>query len=433
MNEIKLTTKASYLWQWGKLLSMTGAAQVLVQGSSLVGGILVIRLLPASEYALYTLANTLLGSMVVLADSGIGAGVMAQGGKVWQNPSQLGAVVATGLKLRLRLAVGSLVLALPLLAYLLLHHGASALMTTLIVLALIPAFFAALSDTLWEVAPKLHQRVKPLQKNQLAVSSGRLVLTALTLFTCPWTFVALLANGLPRLWGNKQLKALSGELLDLNQTPDPAVQKELLGMVKRILPYTLYYCVSGQITIWLLSFLGSTASIARIGALDRLSVVVTVFSTLFTTLISPRFARLTGDRSQLFRHFLRIQLGLLVVAFCTIAGVRMAATPILWVLGPEYAGLEGELTLNMTGNCLNWIAGSTYALYSSRGWAMKPLVSIPLSLIPIVAGTWFLEVGTLLGVITLNVCIACVQVCVSLTYSCFKISQIPRQTDPAAF
>src|SRR5438045_2535474 len=44
-------------FEWGKLISITGAAQIIVQLTGLISGIIVIRLLPTQEYALYTLAN----------------------------------------------------------------------------------------------------------------------------------------------------------------------------------------------------------------------------------------------------------------------------------------------------------------------------------------------------------------------------------------
>ena len=86
--------------QWVKLVSVTGGAQIMVQGLGFLSGILIIRLLPTSEYALYTLANTMLGAISILADSGISNGVMATGGKVWLNRVELGKVMVTGMELR---------------------------------------------------------------------------------------------------------------------------------------------------------------------------------------------------------------------------------------------------------------------------------------------------------------------------------------------
>ena len=161
--KLKQHPKYDTIVSWGKLISITGSAQIIVQAVGFVCGILVIRLLPTQEYALYTLANTMLGTMTMLSDAGISTGVMAQGGKVWQNREKLGVVMATGLDLRRKFAIGSLILSTPILLYLLLHNGASWLMAIMIVLSLIPAFYAALSDSLLEIVPKLNQTILPLQ------------------------------------------------------------------------------------------------------------------------------------------------------------------------------------------------------------------------------------------------------------------------------
>ncbi len=74
------------MYGWGKLISVTGSAQVLIQALGFISGIIIIRLLPTEEYAFYTLANTMLGTMNILSDAGVSTGVMAQGGKVIMNP-----------------------------------------------------------------------------------------------------------------------------------------------------------------------------------------------------------------------------------------------------------------------------------------------------------------------------------------------------------
>jgi hypothetical protein len=181
---------------WIKLISITGGSQTIIQVLGLLSGIIVIRLLSINEYALYTIANTMLGTMSILADGGISTGVLSQGGKVWHDRQKLGAVIVTGLYLRKKFAIGSLILAVPILIYLLKHNGASWLNCILISLTLIPAFFAALSDSLYEVAPKLLQDIVALQKNQLVANISRFLLLAGSLFLLPWTFIALLGNGI---------------------------------------------------------------------------------------------------------------------------------------------------------------------------------------------------------------------------------------------
>ena len=83
-------------------------------------------------------------------------------------------------------------ISIPILIFLLRHHGASWSMSVLIVACLIPAFFTALSGTLLQIVPKLNQDVLPLQKNNLVANIGRLG-ALLSLFVFPWAFVAVLA------------------------------------------------------------------------------------------------------------------------------------------------------------------------------------------------------------------------------------------------
>ena len=190
LKNIKLKSIREYtgyrnLVSWIRLVSITSTAQIFVQGVGFISGILIIRLLEVEEYALYTLANTMLGTMCLLADGGISAGVMSQGGRVWQDKEKLGQILATGLELRKKFAVGSLIVCIPILIYLLRSHDASWLMVTLISLSLIPAFISQLSDTILGIPPKLHQAIPELQKNQVMVGFGRLVLTAGFIFIFP--------------------------------------------------------------------------------------------------------------------------------------------------------------------------------------------------------------------------------------------------------
>ncbi|HEX8608429.1 MAG TPA: polysaccharide biosynthesis protein, partial [Pedobacter sp.] len=263
--------KYAKLFEWGKLVSLTGSAQILIQAVGMITGIVIIRMLTTQEYAYYTIANTMLGTMTILADGGVSIGVMNQGGKVWNDKQQLGAVMSTGLALRRVFGIYSLMISVPILAYLLWHQGAGPWTILLIVLTLIPAFFAAMSDSLLEIFPKLNQDIKSLQVNQVTVSILRLALSCISVFFLPFTFIAILAGGIPRLYGNYKLKAIAHKFAEEGQVPDEQRKKDMLKIVRATLPGAIYYCLSGQITIWLISIFGTASSIAQVGALGRFS------------------------------------------------------------------------------------------------------------------------------------------------------------------
>lgn len=422
-NQLSNNPKYTKTLQWVKLVSVTGFAQVFVQAVSLFSGILVIRMLQPEEYALYTLANTMLGTMTVLADGGISTGVMSQGGRVWQDRDQLGTVLATGMDLRRKFAIGSLLVSIPVLIYLMQHHGASWLMSVLIVLSLIPSFFMALSGTILQIAPKLRQDIAPLQKNQVYMNIGRLVLLALTIFIFPFAFVAVLAAGLPQIWGNMNLRKISAGYADWHKKPDPEIRQNIMKMVRRLLPMGIYTCLSGQITIWLISIFGTTKGVAQLGALDRLSMALSFITIVFGTVILPRFSRLPNNKGLLMRRFVQIQGGLLAMSVCIVFTAWLFSAQILKILGPNYSNLTSEVVLKITISCLGIIAASTFSLFTSRSWAINPFISIPVSIASIAFGVAFIDVSSLHGVLCMNIMIQLIQVVMNVSYTFLKISK----------
>ncbi len=408
---------------FGKLAGITGSAQLVIQAISFASGILVIRLLPTREYALYTLANTMLGTMIVLADGGIASGVMSQGGRVWQDRDRMGAVLATGLGLRRKFAVGSLLVAAPILLYLLRHHGASWPMAAMLVAALIPAFLTALSGNLLEIAPRLHQDITTLQKTQVATNFGRLAMLCLMLFAFPWAFVAVLAAGLPQIWGNWRLRTVSLAYADWRQPSDPAVHQEILAVVKRLLPDAIYFCLSGQITVWIISLVGSTAAVAQVGALGRLTMALVLFRVIIGTLVTPRFARLPSNSPLLPKRFFQLLASIAVLGLGIVGGTWLLSKQLLWVLGKDYANLRTELVLSMAAGSIDLLYGAAFSLCTFRSWVINPLIFIPVSILSIATSVVLFNVSTLKGIITLNVFVVSVQLIMMVIYSVVKMRQ----------
>lgn len=422
--KFKQHPKYDTIVSWGKLISITGSAQIILQFVGFASGILVIRLLPVQEYAFYTIANTMLGTMSILADGGISTGVMAQGGKVWKDKQKLGAVIATGLYLRRKFAIVSLIVSTPILIYILLHNGSSWLMAVMIALSLIPAFYAALSDSLLSVGSKLHQAILPLQKNQVAVGLGRLILSAVTLFVFPWTFVAILASGIPRIYGNIELKKISEGFVDLAKKPDPTVQKEIIKLVKRMLPSQIYYSLSGQITLWIISIIGSVTTVAELGALGRIAVLFTLFSTIVGTLLVPRFARLENTKPLLIKKYTQILFITFLIMFLVAFVASIFSNQLLWILGSGYAKLNFELILNIIISCIAVLSGISFALYSSRGWVLHPLIPLIKNVLVIVICAFTLDLTTLVGALYMNILLIFTSMMMNVLYGYYNLFKI---------
>ena len=414
---------------WGKLVTITGSSQMIVQATGALSGLLIIRFLPIEEYALYTIANTMLGTMTMLSDSGIANGVMAEGGKVWKDRTRLGKVLQTGLNLRRKFGLVSLLVAIPILVYLLRDHGAGWLTVVLITLGLIPAFYANLSDAMLAVAPRLHQDIKPLQGNFLQVSFGRLILNGLFVFIFPFTFIALFANSIPRLYGNFRLRKIASKFLDIDEKPDKEIRKEIIVSVKRTMPIVIYYCISGQLAIWLISFFGTTTSISKLGAMGRLAMVFSVVISLFSTLIVPRFSRMKESRSKLRSIFLTVQAFTLVISIFMIFAVFLFSDQILWVLGKDYYDLNYELVLVAIANGLGLMTGICSQLTISRGWYLKPVYIIGLNFVSTVVSIALLNLKTLQGVLYFNIVVSSVHYGLMFVYGNLMINKSKKRTD----
>ena len=415
--------KDSNLFTIIKLFIVTGGAQILIQAIGFISGIMVIRLLSPQEYAYYVLANTVLGTMVVLADGGVSSGVMSQGAKVWQDKIKLGLVFSTGIHLRKRFAVFSLILSTPILVYLLLSNGASIPATILICVTLIPAFYAGLWDSLLVIIPQLHQSIVPLQKNQIMVGVLRLVLSGLSLIIFPWSFVAILAGGLPRIYGNIKLRKLNKEHIIETEEVDPVVKKDILKIVKKFMPGAIYYSLSGQITMWLLSVFGNTTSIAQIGALGKFGMILTLVTAITSTLVIPRFARLPIYKNNLIARYFQILSGLFLLMFLVIVVTYLFPNQILWILGGDYKDLQYELILCILGACLGVSADIAFGLLSSRGWMYNPILYISVNILSIIALALTLDITTLRGALWMNVVIGSVLLLMNIViflYNYFK-------------
>ena len=387
---------------WFKLIAITGSAQVAVQALGFVCGILMIRLLPVQEYAWYVLANTMLGAMTVLADGGISQGVMSEGGKVWQDKDKLGVVLATGLDLRRKFAIVILIISLPILLFLLIDNEASWLTSIMIALSLIPAFYASLSDTLLQIVPKLHQNIGALQRNQLVVGIGRLLLIFGTLFLFPFTYVAIIANGIPRVYGNFRLYKIAAEHSNKGK-PDSQVRANILEIVKRILPGSIYFAISGQLLIWIISIFGETESIAQVGGLMRYGILFSLLSTIIATIFIPDFSKLPNSKKILRKHYFRYLFGLIFLVIIIVGLVYLFSTPLLWVLGDAYANLKYELLLLIIASGLSFISGSMFNFGSAKGWPSSPVFLIPVNISFVIIGVVVFNMNILTEVLFFNI------------------------------
>ena len=365
--------------KWARLVGITGGGQVAVQLLAFASGLAVIRLLSVEEYAFYTLAMTMLGAMGVIADGGVSAGVMVEGGKTWRDKQKLGAVISCGMQLRRKLAVPSLALGLPLLILLLLRNGATWTVAVGICVVLVPAFLTVLSTPILDAPLRLHQ-VWPLAR--INVGNGLLRLAGMVPLLMAWPAAAgaILVNGVSAVVANHRIRRVAMPYAEVRAQASPEINAQIVALVRRMMPNTIYYSFSSQLTIWLVSVFGSAAAIAQVGALSRIGLVLAVVKAVIMTLLVPRFTKLGADSPLMVRRFIQVQSLLWLLSIVMLASVYVFAKPILWLLGPEYDDLHAELLIMTAASLCGLAAFTAEKLSQSRGWVIPPQYFIPCAL-----------------------------------------------------
>jgi len=382
-------------------LMFTASAQAVIQLLGLVTGLMVVRLLPVREYAYYTIANAVLGTMNVLSDSGIADSLIAQGGRVWRDRRALGGLIAAGLGLRKRFALLAGAVSLPALYVLLLRQGATGVAALLVAASIVPLYASGLTGQLLQLIPRLHQQSGRLQRILVAGAALRFGLVTAVAALLPLAWIASICAGAAQAWSNWRLRRLAAGLADLDAAADPVAWQSCMRQVRRSAPSAVYYAFEGQIAVLLVSVFGKTAGVASVGALTRLAMIFTVIGQVFALVWVPRFARLPYDRPVL-KAFWGAQLALVALSLIPVLCVALFPQIILWVLGPDYGSLGHEAVIAALGGSFGLLGGCAYWMSAARGVVIAPWLMIPLALSLQAVLVVLLPISTVGGVLWLG-------------------------------
>lgn len=371
---------SSRLQHWSKLLGIFVSVQLVVQAMGFLGGVLIIRLLNQQEYAYFTIANTMQGTMALLTDLGISISLMSIGGKVWNDRVAFSRLVKTATKLRTMMALGAGVVIVPLSLWLLLKQGASWGYTFLILLVVAAGFSFQVSSGIYVVVLRLHSRIKELQISDFLSAATRLLcLGALCLlpFNAAMALTAALLSFAVQAW---LMRRWGREVVDHEAQPDPEYRVSMLKVVANQAPNGIYYCFQGQISIWLIGTFGQASGVAEMGALGRLAVIFSIAGGVLNNLVLPSFSKCQESRPLLRRYGQIMGIYSLFCAAMVITALFFSRE-LLWILGKNYAGLKVELFWMVLSTVVGSFGATLWAVNSSRGWIDYAWVYIPATLV----------------------------------------------------
>jgi len=395
------------LRRWTGILSAYFTTQALTQLLGIAAGLVLINRLPVEQFALYSLATSVVTFFGFATDLGSSGSLLYFYRRTRGDAAAFRAYPAAVLSLRRGLfLVGALgvAAAFPAAAT---AEGFAPREVTLVLAGILLCVWFQISSTLRLLALRLEDRYLRSYRADLLGAALRLLLT-----------LGMVAAALLFAWLGMLASAAGAALVTLlaasPTAPAAATAGELLPARRQVvryllptLPSALYFSLQGPLVVWLAATFGGVRNIAEVGALGRLGLVVGIFASLTGIVFLPRLARLHDDRLYR-RRYLQFGSLMLAIGAALLAAAALFPQAILWVLGPAYSGLRRELVLVVAAAAVSLVGGYAVGVNLARSWtrwqtpAMMALVLAQATIV------WLTPMGTTAGVLTFNLASATV-------------------------
>jgi O-antigen/teichoic acid export membrane protein len=386
----------------GRIVGSFVTVQVIVQLIGFLSGILLIRMLEQREYAFFTIANTMQGTLNLLADVGISVGLVSIGGRVWQDRPRFSQLISTALHLRRRLALAAAIAITPLLYFMLAKNGASLNYTALLTILVLIGLAIQLDVGVLGVIPRLRADIGVIQRIDLTGAIVRLTILVLLAFIFLNAGVAVTVSTIVIFLQYLLLRRYSAGVIDFGAPQNADDRKAMLGLIRSQAANAVFYCFQGQITILLISFFArQSSSVAEVGALSRLAMIFVVLANLLANIFVPAFAR-CQERRQLRSLYLEIAGGVSLFCIVVIAAAAIFPDQFLFVLGNKYAHLQRELLLMVGSAVLAALTGTFWSLNAAKAWVARSWLYIPLTLLTQIALIPFTDFSNVRSVLMFN-------------------------------
>jgi O-antigen/teichoic acid export membrane protein len=402
--------------------------QAGVQVIGFLSVILLVRWLSQREYAYFTIANTMQGTINLLADIGISVGLVSIGGRVWHDRHRFGELINAALHVRRRLGALAIIAVTPIMYFMLVKNGASTLYTAVLIVVVLAGLVIQLSIGVLSVVPRLRSDIGRIQIIDVTGAVVRFLLLLALLFISLNAGVAVAVATLVFLLQYAMLRHYVKGVVDLNAEENVEDRHEIVRLTKHLAANAVFYCLQGQITIFLISFFAHRVSaVAEVGALGRLAMIFTVLSNLLANVFVPAFAR-CQNRRKLRWLYAAILGGVAAFSLVILAVATFFPEQFLFVLGSKYAHLHRELLLMVGGAVVGALTGTFWALNASKAWISGAWLYIPLTLATQIALIPYTDFSSVSGVLMFNLLSAVPNLLlnVALSYRGFRSFQPVR-------
>lgn len=389
---------AGRLRRWSGILASFLSVQALVQGAGLAAGLLFVNFLPVEQFAFYTFASSVFVTLCFATDLGSSSALLHFFHRGRATGEPLAPYVAAIVALRRALVAVGAPIALVALVVWGAGRGEPPPVAAIVAGLVVAAAWWQIPATLGPLRLRLDDRYAESYRAEGSGAVTRLVLAAGVLAlgwrqAAPAFATAVAASVVTALLARSALT---------KERVEPAARSMARRAVVRYLlptlPGAFYFAIQGQFVVWLAATFAGTRSLAEVGALGRLGLVIGVFSSLAPIVFLPRLARLTDER--LFaRRYLQFGAFLAAIAGTLLGAAALAPHAFLALLGPSYRGLDRELLLVVASAGVTLVGGYAVAVNNARSWTRWQVGAVAFLIVCQVALATALPLGTTEGLL----------------------------------
>lgn len=373
------TSSPSRWSRWVRRLAAYSGAQGIVLLVNALSGFLLVRGMSKEQYAWFTIANSLQATISVMSDSGLGSAMMAVGGRVSHDESQFVRVMRVAQQMRLEFMALASIVILPVGCWMLVRNDASFLVACAVSVLVALTGLVAGEGAVLATMSKMRRNVPLLVKADLSLGFVRLAAISAGLLSGLNAVIAVAATTVSQ-WIQVMVLRRGGSLrLEVVDSGADDYKRQLRVVVRSLFPLSLFACVQGHLTTWILSFFAGASEVADVGALSRLGIIFSFAALPVTQLIFPVIS--TERNSSRVKRLTAFALTAVIVPAVLLCVLCVGfSEQVLWVLGSQYAGLKLELACYLGAQVVGSVATAIWSLAYARGWVRLAWIQIPLTL-----------------------------------------------------
>lgn len=389
------------LARFTRLIGEYYLAQGAVKALNLVAIVLVIRLMPVEDYALYTLVMSAWVILAIFADLGTGGSLVYLRRVSLEERWDLNAGITLVRRLRHWFFWGSMIVGLPVTAALAIAKGFDAFTVMVCALLLLVACWVNLEGVVRLVVLRLGSQFRRFYLAEFSGAAFKVFCLGAILFTGLELGVE---TGLAITAGALLLTSLlaRSEVGSDGAQPSPgALRDRLFSYLRPLVPNVIFTALHGQLIIWLIALFGTTSALAETGAVTRYQMILAFVGGFFGQVAVAKLAKVLDP--SIFLRQVMAYAGLLLVLVSGITSLAYAfPDALLALLGPNYGGLDMELQLVALAGAITVVAQFLSLLNQARGWVRWMSLYIPIALLAIALFLIVFDVSTTVGVLELG-------------------------------